>query len=100
MKGEVSHQVQPDVPDSAMRTISGTVKVAVRVSVNAAGNMTNADFDSAGPSKYFANKALEAARQWSFQPAEVGGQAVASTWILHFQFGPTGTTIAPEETAP
>jgi TonB family protein len=100
VKGEVSHQVQPDVPDSAMRTISGTVKVAVRVSVNAAGNMTNADFDSAGPSKYFANKALEAARQWSFQPAEVGGQAVASTWILHFDFKQSGVAVSAEETTP
>jgi hypothetical protein len=30
----------------------------------------------------------------------MNGHAAASTWILHFQFGPTGTTIAPEETAP
>jgi TonB family protein len=68
--------------------------------VNAAGNMTNADFDSAGPSKYFANKALEAARQWSFQPAEVGGQAVASTWILHFDFKQSGVAVSAEETTP
>ncbi len=100
VKGQVSHQVQPDVLASAMRTISGTVKVAVRVSVDSAGHVTNADVDSAGPSKYFANKALEAARQFAFQPADVAGQAVGSAWILHFDFKQSGVAVSAEETTP
>lgn len=83
-----------------MRTISGTVKVAVRVSVDASGNVTNAEFDSAGPSKYFAGKALEAARHWTFRPAQSGSQPVASTWTLHFDFRREGISITPVETAP
>ncbi len=99
-QGEVSQQVQPDVPASAMRTISGTVKVAVKVSVDAAGSVTNAEFDSAGPSKYFANKALEAARHFAFRPAQDSGQPVASTWILHFDFKREGISITSAETTP
>lgn len=99
-KGEVEDQVQPDVLASAMKTISGSVKVAVRVSVDASGRVTSADFDSAGPSKYFANKALEAARHWTFKPAQVSGQAVASTWILHFDFRREGIQMSSSETAP
>ena len=98
--GEVSHPVQPDVSASAMKTISGTLKVVVRVSVDAAGNVTNAEFDSAGPSKYFASKALEAARHFAFRPAQDGGQPVASTWILHFDFRREGISITSAETTP
>jgi TonB family protein len=100
VKGAAAQQVQPDVAASAMSTISGTVKVAVRLAVDANGNVTNAEFESAGPSRYFANKALEAARQWKFKPAEADGQAAASAWILHFEFRQSGVNITPEETEP
>jgi TonB family protein len=99
-KGAVMQRVEPDVPSSAMRTISGTVRVAVRVSVAADGNVTDASFESAGPSKYFASRALDASRQWKFKPAQVGGRAVPSTWVLHFQFRQSGIDITPAETAP
>ncbi len=99
-KGEVAQQVEPDVLASAMRTISGTLKVAVRVSVDATGKVTDAGFESAGPSRYFGGKAIDAARRWSFRPAEVNGQAVASVWILHFEFRQSGVTFSANETAP
>jgi len=44
---------------------------------------------------YYDNKALEAARGWKFKPAEVGGQPVASHWLLRFQFGQTKTDVVP-----
>jgi TonB family protein len=100
VKGEVSHQVQPEVLASALGTISGIVKVTVRVSVDASGNVTNAEFDSAGPSKYFANKALDAARHWTFKPALAGGQPTASTWVLNFDFRRDGISATPAETNP
>lgn len=98
--GAVTQQVEPDVLASAMRTISGTVKVAVRVSVDANGKVTDADFESAGPSKYFAGKAMDAARHWSFHPAEVDDQAVASVWVLQFDFRQSGVTAGARETSP
>jgi TonB family protein len=100
VKGAVTRQVQPDVLPSAMRTITGTVKVSVRLAVDERGNVTDATFESAGPSKYFANKALEAARHWQFKPAQVDGRPVPSAWLLHFQFNPGGIDVTPAETAP
>jgi len=98
--GAVAQQVEPDVTARAMRTISGTVRVVVRVSVDANGKVTDAEFESAGPSKYFAGKAMDAARRWSFRPAEADGQAVASAWILQFDFRQSGVTATPKETSP
>ena len=99
-KGAVAQQVEPDVLASALRTISGTVKVAVRVTVDAGGKVTGAEFADAGPSKYFAGKAVDAAQRWTFKPAEADGQARASIWILRYDFRQSGVTVTPEETEP
>jgi len=94
------NQILPDIIPSAMRTIKGTVKVSVRLSVDANGNVTDATFESPGPSKYFAGKSLEAARHWKFKPAQVGGNAAPSTWTLEFQFMQSGINVVPEQTTP
>ena len=93
--GEVLHQVAPDVPQTASETISGTVKVSVHVAVDAAGKVADASIDSAGPSKYFANLALKAARQWTFSPAKADGQGVPSTWVVRFEFTRDGAKAFP-----
>jgi TonB family protein len=80
--------------------IRGHVRVSVRVQVDSSGNVSDADFESRGPSHYFANLALNAARNWKFRPAQANGRDVPSTWLLHFAFGQTGTDITPVETAP
>lgn len=95
VRGEVAHQVLPDVPQSARDTISGRVRVSVRVQVDASGRVVNADLDSAGPSKYFANLAIKAARQWEFTPAKVDGQSSPSDWVLRFEFAQDGTKVTP-----
>ena len=100
LKGAVADRVLPDVPQSASMTIRGTIQVRVRVTVDPSGNVSNATFDSPGPSKYFANLALQAARGWRFKPAQVDGQAVTSVWILRFQFRNTGTEVIPIEASP
>lgn len=99
-KGAVVERVQPEVSRNASKTIQGKVKVTIRITVDASGNVSNAAFDSSGPSKYFANLALQAARQWKFKSAQVGGRAVPSVWILRFQFGRDGTEITPAEVSP
>lgn len=90
----------PDVSRAATNTIRGHVRVRVRVQVDANGNVSNAEFDQRGPSRYFANAALDAARNWKFQPARVNGRAVPSTWLLQFEFARTGTDVTPEQTTP
>jgi outer membrane biosynthesis protein TonB len=39
-----------------------------------------------GLEKYLATRALQAARQWKFQPARENGIAVAGTQTIHFVF--------------
>ncbi len=98
--GAVLHPVYPDVPRSARDTIEGHVRVAVRLNVNDAGNVTGASLQSAGPSKYFDRLALESAREWKFTPPEVKGRAVASEWILRYAFGRKDTRIHPQQRRP
>ena len=100
VKGSVASQVTPDVPQHIRDTITGHIQVRVAVQVDSAGNVADATLDTPGPSKYFANQALTAARQWKFKPAAAGGHAVASQWFLLFRFGQEETTVAPTETAP
>jgi TonB family protein len=100
VKGAVAQRVQPDVAASASRTIHGTINVRVRVNVARDGNVSNATLDSAGPSKYFARMAMQAAQQWKFKPARVNGQAAPSEWVLHFQFTRDRSDVTPVETTP
>lgn len=98
--GQVAEQVVPDVPQSARDTIHGTVRVRVRLSVDTAGNVTEAELDNPGPSKYFARLALEAAQQWKFEPPKMQGQNVLSDWLLQFQFTGQGTKVIPVQSDP
>jgi len=98
--GEVSRQVVPDVLQSARNTITGKVKVNVQVSVDPSGKVSEAKLVSRVESKYFARLALESARQWSFTPAQVDSQPVASEWTLRFQFGRAETQVFPTEVSP
>lgn len=99
-KGAVAQQAQLDVPEKALRTISGHFAVAVTVTVDQSGNVTDADLESPGPSQYFANKSLDAARRWKFTPPQVNGQAAPSTWTLHFAFAHDSVNATAVQTAP
>jgi TonB family protein len=98
--GSVLKQVMPDVSKNAQNTIEGRLKVVVEVSVDPSGSVSDARLVSRGPSAYFANRALAAARGWKFNPAQVDGQAAASTWVLRFQFRKTSIEVSPTETNP
>jgi TonB family protein len=99
-KGTVLQQITPEISRGARNTIHGRVKVEIQLSVNDAGNVTQAKFVSAGPSQYFANQAMTASRHWKFNPPQVDGKALPSEWILRFQFGRTSTQILPTEIKP
>ena len=98
--GRVLERVMPDVPRQASNTIWGTVRVAVRVSVDALGNVTQAQLQSAGPSRYFARLSLEAARKWRFAAPTQNGQATSSVWLLHFGYRRDGVAVEPAQLQP
>lgn len=98
--GSVLHQVMPDVSRTALNTVHGHIKVGVQVSVDTSGNVSQAHLISAGPSRYFASKALAAARGWTFKPPQTNGQAAPSKWILRFQFARSSTQASSAEITP
>jgi len=99
-QGAVAQQIMPDVSRNALHTVHGKLKVRVKVSVDSSGKVLMASFDSRGPSQYFADRSLQAARQWTFQPPQVDGRGVPSEWILKFQFEKGSVNVSPAQTFP
>ncbi|HEV2688195.1 MAG TPA: TonB family protein [Bryobacteraceae bacterium] len=83
-------KVMPETTAKARNSIQGRVRVTVRVQVDASGKVTDAELESPGPSRYFADAALEAAHRWKFPPADG-----ARTWDLPFVIQRNGTSVAP-----
>lgn len=98
--GSVAEKVLPPVPQKSRNTITGKVRVGVRVSVDSEGKVTEARLDSPGPSHYFANLALQSSRKWKFNAPQVGGQAVESEWELRYRFGRDSTEVNPTQVSP
>ncbi|HLY41487.1 MAG TPA: TonB family protein [Terracidiphilus sp.] len=99
-KGSVVKRVMPDVSEGASQTIHGTVKVVVRATVDTNGQVSGTEFQSAGPSKYFARVAQEAARSWKFKPAQANGHAIPSVWLLLFEFRRDGNEASASQQTP
>jgi hypothetical protein len=99
-RGEVLDQALPEVPDKALNTIHGVVRVIVRVHVDAAGNVSQAELEAPGPSRYFADLALKAAGKWVFGSPELEGKSVASEWLIRFDYSQSGVVALPQQTAP
>ena len=85
----VVHEEIPNVSRSALATVHGRVKVTVRVTVDPSGKVVSDTLENAGPSRYFARVASEAARKWQFAPAP--GNA-SRTWLVRFEFSHSGAT--------
>jgi TonB family protein len=77
----------PEVPQNALNTISGTVRVQVKVQVDPQGNVVDSEFVRPGPSKYFSRLAMEAARDWKFAPS-----TQPTAWNLQFDFRQSGAS--------
>lgn len=95
--GAVTKRVMPYVSRNAVGDIRGMVAVEARLSVNAKGQVTNADYVSPGPGNYFARTAHKAALEWEFDPPIRAGHAVPSVWILRFNFHPGNTEVTAVE---
>jgi TonB family protein len=98
--GEVLDQTKPQASAKALATIHGTVRVGVKMHVDAAGNVSEATLENAGPSRYFSALSLKAARQWVFTPPEADGRSVPSDWKIQFRFTPSGVQMSSEQVAP
>jgi len=90
----------PATSAKALATIQGTVRVGVKVHVDAAGNVSEATLQNAGPSRYFADLALKAARQWVFTPPEANGRSAPSDWVIQFGITQAGTTATANQIQP
>ena len=86
-----TQQVKPIVPQNAIAMLKRTVDVQVRVYVNETGKVVSAEpvGSAAGLYQYLTAAALQAARNWKFQPAQRGPTPVASDIVLHFLFEPS-----------
>ena len=82
-------EVLPDVPQRARRTIRGNVKVSIRVIVEQDGTVFAALVEHRGPSRYFERLAIDAAKKWTFPPADHSAQRLM---LVSFAFNRDGTT--------
>jgi len=82
-------EVIPEVPQGARRSIRGQFKVWVRVIVSQDGSVFAAVADRPGPSRYFQRLAIEAAKQWTFPPADTASPRVMQ---IRFDFSRDRTT--------
>jgi len=82
-------QVLPDIPQAALNTIRGRVRINVGVSVDPSGSVTEATLEPPPASKYFSRFTLEAARRWKFQPS-----AAPQQWNLRFELLRDGAHVA------
>jgi TonB family protein len=64
----------------------------MRVVVGADGNVIEASPDDPGPSRYFERRSLDAARKWTFPPAD----AQRRTLRIRFAFTRSGVTASAE----
>jgi len=83
------HEVIPEVPRSAHRTIRGHIKVWVRVTVDQDGSVYAATLDRTRSSRYLQRLAIEAAKKWTFPPIGTPSRRVMQ---VRFDFTRDGTT--------
>jgi serine/threonine protein kinase len=83
------HEVIPEVPLGARRTIRGHIRVSVRVIVSQDGSVFAAVADRTGPSRYFQRLAIEAAEKWTFPPVNTPSRRLMQ---VRFDFSRDGTT--------
>jgi TonB family protein len=85
----VVHEEIPTVARTARDSIHGQIKVAVRVTVDRAGNVVAQALEARSSSRYFARLALDAARKWKFAKAD---SQSTRDWLVQFEFSRDGVT--------
>jgi hypothetical protein len=83
-------QVLPKIPQAALDTINGRMRINVRVRVDGAGNVRGAVLEPPPASKYFTDRVLEAAIDWRFPMGNI-----SQDWLLHFELSHDQTRVYP-----
>jgi hypothetical protein len=86
-------EVMPNVSQSALDTIRGTVRVSVRLTVSKDGTVVAATPEDPGPSRYFERRSLEASRKWTFAPTDTKEER---SMLVRFAFTRWGVTASAE----
>jgi hypothetical protein len=69
--------------------IKGVIPIDVRVEIDIHGRVSSAapvTKTHSGIESYLSSRALQAAKEWRFEPARRDGKAVEGSQILHFVF--------------
>jgi len=96
-RGAVQYQVVPEISQRAKDTIQGTVRVFVKLRVDANGNVSDAELAN-GSNRFFGDQAVTVSRRWTFTPPQVNGQSAPSEWLLRYEFSRGTTKVFPTET--
>jgi hypothetical protein len=83
------HEVIPDVPQSVLQSIHGHIKIAVRVIVEQDGSVFAALEDRTNANRQLQRLAIEAAKNWTFPPADTPTRRLMQ---IRFDFSHDGTT--------
>lgn len=77
--------------NAARWNVPGKLKIAIVVSIDVKGMVTNATAvqDGNRPSLFLVGSCLSAARQWTFKPAKLNGKPVPSQYRIEFVFSTT-----------
>ena len=86
----VLHKEIPKVPRAAREAIQEDVRVIVRVTVDSSGTVVREVLADPGSSTYFAQLAVDAARNWKFAQAH---DQPSRQWLVRFVFS-RGETAA------
>jgi TonB family protein len=83
-------QVLPSVRTLPPGAISQVTRVSVEVKIDTAGRVTTARvLDEGGVTSELSSAAINAARQWTFEPATMRGEKIASEHTILFEFRPS-----------
>ena len=84
-------QVTPIASPGALKTIRGTIRVTIEVTIDQQGRVIDAVAAEPGPSRYFERVSLDASRKWTFTPA---GADAKRSMLLRFHFTRRGATAS------
>ncbi len=94
------YQVVPEISARAKDTIQGTVRVFVKLQVDASGNVSDAELDN-GSNRFFGEQAVNVSRRWTFTPPQVDGQNAAERMAAALSSFPAEPTkVFPTQTNP
>ena len=90
------NEALPDASQNALKTIRGTIRVSVRVTIDKQGNVVDATVEERGPSRYFERISVDASKKWTFTPANLEEKRAM---LLQFNFTRFGATAEANPTS-